>query len=144
MKATFYSKSKQTLALLLLCFGIVTLLPAQTTVTQAWAAPGISPYAIAVDASGNVYAPSFTNNTVSKITPAGVATQTWAALSSGAKPYAIALDASGNVYTANQNNNTVSKITSAGVVTQTWAALASGATPNGIAIDASGNRLVVS
>jgi hypothetical protein len=102
-------------------------------------ASGATPYAIAVDASGNVYTANYGNNTVSKITSAGVVTQTWATLASTATPYAIAVDASGNVYTANSTNHTVSKITSAGVVTQTWATLASGATPRGIAIDASGN-----
>ena len=140
MKATFYSKSKQTLALLLLCFGIVTLLPAQITVTQAWAnlAPGIYPHGIAIDVSGNVYTANF-NNTVSKVTPTGVVTHAWATLNSNANPYGIAISASGNVYTSNSGNNTVSRITSAGVVTQSWAVLASGAGVRGIAIDASGN-----
>ncbi len=98
-----------------------------------------SPVAIAIDASGNVYTANQNHSTVSKITPAGVVTESWAALVFNASPSAIAIDASGNVYTANENLSTVSKITPAGVVTESWAALASFASPVAIAIDASGN-----
>jgi hypothetical protein len=85
---------------------------------------------------GTIFVSNPGSNTVSKITPAGVVTEPWAAaIGTGAS--SIAIDNSGNVYTANANANTVSKITPAGVVTAAWATV--GTNPQGIAIDSSGN-----
>ena len=42
-------------------------------------------------AKGQVYTANYGNNTVSKITSAGVLTAAWATLTSGAAPYAIAV-----------------------------------------------------
>ncbi|MDE1191580.1 MAG: T9SS type A sorting domain-containing protein [Arachidicoccus sp.] len=110
-------------------------------ITQAWATLSSSdlPYAISIDASGNVYTANYGNNTVSKITSDGTAIPEWATLASDANPSGIAVDASGNVYTANINNGTVTKVTSDGTVIQAWATLASNALPYAIATDASGN-----
>ena len=77
----------------------------------------------------NIYI-TLSDDTVSKITPAGVVTIAWATV--GTSPKGIAIDSSGNVYTANSGANTVSKITPAGVVTEPWATV--GANPYGIAI----------
>ncbi len=123
-------------------------------------------FGIAVDTSGNVYVGDWNNNTVRKITSAGVVT-TLAGLA-GSNSYAdgtgsdarfslpsgVAVDASGNVYVADTFNNTIRKITSAGVVTTLAgsafnfgnvdgtgsAARFNG--PEGVAVDSSGNVYV--
>lgn len=128
--------------LIVFCFSICMLgsrkaLQAQT-VTQNWAtlnSTNTNPWCVATDASGNVFVANQANNTVSKITASGTATQAWATLASNASPYAITVDASGNVYVANYNN-TVSKVTSSGTVTQAWATLANGAFPYAMVMDA--------
>ena len=87
------------------------------------------PDAVAVDSGGNVYVADGFNNTIRKITSAGVVTTlagtagvTGSADGTGAAasfnlPEGIAVDSGGNVYVAENVNNTVRKITAAGVVT---------------------------
>ena len=124
------------------------------------------PYGIAVDSPGNVYVADFYNNTIRKITAAGVVTTlagtagsngSTDATGSAARfyvPRGVAVDSSGNVYVADTNNSTIRKITAAGVVT-TLAGLAgsNGSTdatgsaarfynPFGVAVDSSGNVYV--
>ena len=145
----FYTPLKAAFFILFMAFslplpifsGLFVSIQAQT-VTQSWAvlASGrkpAGPSAIAIDASGNVYTLNQNNNTVSKITSAGVVTQFWASLP-GPQLTGIAVDASGNVYTTDYFNSSVSKTTSAGVTTQNWAQVGS-TEPNAIAIDAAGN-----
>ncbi|SNT43234.1 Sugar lactone lactonase YvrE [Granulicella rosea] len=88
-----------------------------------------SPYAVAVDNSGNVYIDDWNNYRIRKVTPAGVistfagtgvsgfsgdggaasAAQIGAALG-------VAVDSSGNVYIADSTNNRVRKVTPAGII----------------------------
>ncbi|MGE9313224.1 hypothetical protein ACLOAU_16360 [Niabella sp. CJ426] len=87
---------------------------------------GPNPWGVTIEpVSGNIYvsnagpydgggSPS-PNGTVSKITPAGVVTTTWATVGNAAD--AITTDAAGNVYVVNSYGGTVSEITPAGVVT---------------------------
>ena len=86
------------------------------------------PNSIAADSSGNIYVADTANNTIRKVTPAGVVT-TLAGLAAshgsadgaGADarffgPFGIAVDGAGNIYVADTGNNTIRKITPGGVV----------------------------
>lgn len=124
------------------------------------------PEGVAVDGSGNVYVADSYNNTIRKITAAGVVTTlAGTAHSTGSNdgtgsvahffgPYSVAVDGSGSVYVADYGNHAIRKITSGGVVT-TLAGLAGsdGSTdstgslarffsPAGIAVDTLGNVFV--
>ncbi len=124
------------------------------------------PFGVATDSSGNVYVADGGNDTIRKITPAGVVTTlaglagiTGSADGTGSaarfyNPAAVATDSSGNVYVADTVNYTIRKITPAGVVT-TLAGLAgsygsadgTGSAarfyyPFGVATDSSGNVYV--
>lgn len=104
------------------------------------------PYAITIDASGNLYVGDRINHAVRKITAAGVVTTLagngsagftngTGAAASFAEPLGVATDAAGNVYVADYLNNAIRKITPAGAVTT----LTSVNQVFGIATDAAGN-----
>lgn len=87
------------------------------------------PSAIACDAVGNLYVADESNNTIRKITPAGVVSTLagTAGVRGGSdgtgpdaqfiNPTGIAIDSAGNLYVADKINHTVRKVTPAGVVT---------------------------
>jgi hypothetical protein len=87
------------------------------------------PVNVAVDSALNVYVAEFANNTIRKITPAGVvSTLAGVAGSAGSAdgtgsaarfhtPQGLAADTSGYIYVADSDNNTIRKITPTGVVT---------------------------
>jgi uncharacterized protein YjiK len=124
------------------------------------------PRGIATDSAGNLYVPELVNNTIRKITPAGVvSTLAGTAGSVGSAdgtggaasfnfPSGVATDSASNVYVADTNNHTIRKITSAGVVSTlagiaglTGSTDATGATarfsgPRGVATDSAGNVYV--
>jgi hypothetical protein len=125
------------------------------------------PSGIAADATGNLYVADSLNDTIRKITPAGVVTTiAGAAGASGAVngtgaaarfygPQGLVLDASGNLFVADTNNNAIRKVvTSSGTVTTVAgqngvAGSTDGASgqaqfyfPSGIGIDPAGNLFV--
>ena len=87
------------------------------------------PYGITVDSAGNLYVTDETNNTIRKITQAGVVTTLagtagvigsadgTGAAASFTDPRGIVVDKLGNLYVVDNFNQTIRKITPAGVVT---------------------------
>jgi sugar lactone lactonase YvrE len=114
-----------------------------------------SPWGIAVDASDNVYVADTNNNTIRKISLAGVVTTLagtagkqghsdgTGTAASFVLPEGIAVDANGNVYVADTGNNAIRKITPEGVVTTLAGTAATINGPIEITVDASGNLYVV-
>lgn len=127
-----------------------------------------SPYGVTSDSSGNIYVADAGNNTIRKITPAGVVTTIAGKDGSNAgsvdgsgtnarftNPTGITADGAGNLYVSDTNNHTIRKITTAGnVITYAGKAGFKGASdglspsarfssPSGLAIDSAGNLFVV-
>ncbi len=105
-----------------------------------------APRGVAIDTAGNVYVGDATNNTLRKVTPAGVVTTLAGTAGSGAptngtgaaarfdEPRGIAIDSSGTLYVADYDNHLIRKITSA----DGTGTAASFRGPMGIAVSTSG------
>ena len=108
-------------------------------VTKPWVtlATGANPFSISFDASGNLYSAN-SNNTISKITPAGGVTQAWATLATSSNPQFMVFDPSGNLYVSCWGTSTVSKINTSGTVTNVWS-VGTTVWPAGIVLDDLGN-----
>jgi sugar lactone lactonase YvrE len=124
------------------------------------------PQGVAVDISGNLYVADTYNNTIRKITSAGVVTTLAGtagstgmtdATGSAARfdlPQGVAVDGSGNVYVADTYNHAIRKIAGSGVVTTFAGTAGSNGSvdgtgsaarftyPGGVAVDSSGNVYV--
>lgn len=128
------------------------------------------PYAVTVDAAGNVYVADAGNNAIRKVTPAGVVT-TFAGIhapysNSGfadgpgtvarfRAPTGIDIDSSGTLYVADYNNNAIRIISPSGMVTTLAGTATTGDyiegngvdarfnSPGGVAVDGAGSVYVV-
>jgi len=124
------------------------------------------PYGMAIDSAANVYITDHANQTIRKVTAAGVVTTLAGTAgmlgstdSTGAAahfyyPEGVAVDSAGNVYVADQFNHTIRKVTAAGVVTTLagtagmpgsadgTGAAARFSKPWGVAVDSAGNIYV--
>ncbi|MFM8762623.1 MAG: NHL repeat-containing protein, partial [Solirubrobacterales bacterium] len=98
------------------------------------------PQGITIDEAGNIYTANAGSNSVSKITPGGVAS-TFASTGAGSSPYDLAFDRDGNLYVANNGNDTVSKFSPSGnPAGAPWpVSIGAGANPWDITVDSAGN-----
>ncbi|MGB7847536.1 MAG: choice-of-anchor D domain-containing protein, partial [Candidatus Acidiferrum sp.] len=99
-------------------------------------------FALAVDASGNIFAADAVNNAVKEILAAS-GYQTVKTLGSGFNnPHGLAVDASGNVFVADTGNNAVKEILAAGGYTTIITRGSGFSGPTNVGVDASGNVFV--
>ena len=126
------------------------------------------PFAVAVDAAGNLYIADSENNRIRKVATNGIITTLAgngtggysgdggaAAQASLLYPYGVAVDASGNVYIADSDNDRVRKVDTNGIITTVagdatpgysgdggLATKASLEFPVGVGLDSSGNLYI--
>jgi hypothetical protein len=125
------------------------------------------PQGVAADGAGNVYVADSNNQTIRRITPAGVVTTLAGSVripgpddgtANAARfdsPNGLAVDGAGNVYVADTYSQTIRKVTPAGVVTTLAGTASSGRgsadgtgraaqfdSPDSVAVDGSGNVYV--
>ena len=103
------------------------------------------PAGVTLDSSGNIFVADSHNNTVRKVTSAGVV-RTAAGLTASAGgadgvgsnarfnfPEGVAVDSAGNIYLADTDNHTIRQISSAGLVTTVAGLAGNSGTSNGVA-----------
>jgi sugar lactone lactonase YvrE/pimeloyl-ACP methyl ester carboxylesterase len=151
--------------------GVVTTLagsagPSGSADGTGSAARFFDPVGVAVDSVGNVFVADYGNNTIRKVTAAGVVTTlAGSAGSSGSAdgtgstarffwPSGVALDSAGSLLVADWANNTIRKVTAAGVVTTLAGSAGSSGSadgtgsaarfsgPEGLAVDSADNVFV--
>jgi hypothetical protein len=125
-----------------------------------------SPCGVAVDSAGNVFVADYGNDTIRKVSSAGVVTTLAGSagtqgsadgMGSAARfflPYGVAMDSAGNVFVVDQYNHTIRKVTSTGVVTTLAGSAGNSGSadgtgiaarfyyPSGVAVDSAGNVFV--
>jgi hypothetical protein len=151
--------------------GVVTTLAGKAGISGSADGTGSAarfryPTGVAVDGAGNVFVADRDNNTIRRVTPAGLVT-TMAGnpaaygsddgTGSAARfnhPFGVAVDTNGNVFVADADNHTIRKVSASRVVTTlAGSAGASGSAdgtgiaarfhgPTGVAVDDAGNVLV--
>ena len=128
----------------------------------------LNPYAVAIDASDNLFVADGNNHIIRKVTPGGVistvaGTGTWGFSGDGgpavyaqlSDPAGLAFDGSGNLYIADRDNSRIRKVTSDGLISTvagngTWgfngdggpATSAQLSDPWGVAVDGAGNLFI--
>ncbi len=91
------------------------------------------------DSSGNFYAASYVNNTISKFDPVGGFLETIGSPANIDLPRGLVMDSAGNIYVANSGNSTISKFDSSGAYQPAGSITTNLNQPRGLAIDSSGN-----
>jgi DNA-binding beta-propeller fold protein YncE len=84
-----------------------------------------SPFGLAFDAAGNLYAANANNSTISKFDPSGTFVTTIGGGGSLNVPVGLAFDSSGNLYAANYFGQSVSMFDASGAYVTSWATAAS-------------------
>ncbi len=108
---------------------------AQAAIITTLQPTGRNPAAITIDAAGNIYTANFGSSNVSKFTPAGTPTLSFAITGAGSNPYAIAVDWSGLIVTANYTTSTLTVLLPTDGTVITTVALPVGSGPQGITSD---------
>ena len=80
----------------------------------------VSPYGLAFDSTGNLYAGNYFGNTISKFNASGGFLSSIGSNSNLNGPRGLAFDSTGNLYAANDFNNTISKFDSSGNFLTSW------------------------
>ena len=102
----------------------------------------VTPFGIAVDATGNAFITNEAGRSIIKAQPLSPAFATTTLASAGIlAPRGISIDRSGNIWLANTGANNVLKLSAAGAILGTFAA---GTAPVAIANDSAGNAWVAS
>lgn len=98
------------------------------------------PYGIALDLNGNIWVPNLVGQSVTKLTPLGVAVNYAPGGAEFAGPYGIAIDGLGNVWITNSNSTNLSELDGSGDSIASFDPTGAGFnSPISIAIDESGN-----